>query len=941
MAKDTTSIPPTKGTELPEVFYKGVEPAKGGSGIAPLQSLGGTVPPQTHSTKQRRNLKMGIVLSRDKITEQQVDAIVNCILSDIQLSDCDGSSTRIDIKVERHRNMEIYSTPLHMWSYEGEKILKTLVMSCFKKAEGARHTSIAFATHTMAILHYALDVVARVFFAAIVKFAEINPNHLQKVVLVVPPSAKAFNNTFDKERLKHVFESNIQLNSVLDQTPLHFPRKRTYRRIRRSGVSYIVGDLIKQNVDVIVNSTGNELYLSSGQISQIVAEAAGPSIQEECARNYPEGIESWDVARLWRYFSIPPDVAARVFFDTTVQFAERNPYYLQTVVLVAVPSANDFIKAFDEERLKHVFESNIQLNSTLDQTPLHFPRKRTYRRIRRSGVSFVVGDLVKQNVDVIVNSTGNWLYLGNGPLSKIVLKAAGPRIQQECQINYPNGIKSWGVAVTSGGNINCQQIYHISLKYKNIMNRLLEKADSTGHTSIAFPVLGTGLIQYPSDKVVKSLYETAMAFHGNHLKNILFVVHPKDFANRKAFEKEELNHIQLEEHILDEIIRRGAACSISLVKGDIANQNVDVIINSTSPKLDSMGGSLARAGGDTLLQEYKTKYPNGIKSGEIAAFREQIDDCFLKAASDGVTSMAFPVLGTGVDKYPVDVVSKVIFESFDDFNNNNRNTSLQDKHHDEFMDLFTLCALLYPEQEHTEGISYHHDMVEIQTEETRQSWNDMSKGEYFKLIQLPTQTIEYKSVEQNFKATLSSDVDINKIERVQNKTLRDQYSIMKRDFQEKNRRLQNERTLWHGTSSESTNSINTCGFNRSFCGKNATAYGNGTYFATNSSYSADDTYSPPDSEGYKYVYQALVLTGDFTEGRFGIRVPPQKPYSSSHIRFDSVVDRKQNPNMFVIFSDTQAYPEYLITFSQDPRSFRNLRQHTVPSTSVGYNCHLM
>ncbi|XP_041356180.1 protein mono-ADP-ribosyltransferase PARP14-like [Gigantopelta aegis] len=693
----------------------------------------------------------------------------------------------------------------------------------------------------------------------------------------------------------------------------------------------------------------------------------------------------------------PPDVVAKVFFETIVKFAEKNPDHLQKVVLVALPSAKAFIKAFDKERMKHVFESNIQLNSAMDETPLHFPRKRTYRRIRRSGVSYVVGDLVKQNVDVIVNSIGNGLNLSRGPISKIILEAAGPSIQEECQTKYPHGIESWGVAVTSGGNINCKQIYHISLvrsewssvkqKYKDIINCLLEKADSTGHTSIAFPVLGTGLIQYPSDQVAKSLFETAMAFHGNHLKTILFVVHPKDFANRKAFEKEELNHIQLEEHVLVEVIRRGAACSIGLVKGDIANQNVDVIINSTSPKLDSTGGSVTRAGGHTLLQECKTKYPNGIKSGEIAvtgggdlncknvyhitldkwspdektvnAFREQIDNCFLKAASDGVTSVAFPVLGTGAEKYPADVVSKVIFESFDDFNNNNRNTSLQDVRvviepgDTENWRVFTdVEQLQVPRRQRecsyplrhgadfaTTGLFDHHDMFdelltapsENQTEKTRQSWNDMSKDEFFKLIQLPPQTEESKSVEQNFKATLSSDVDIIKIERVQNKTLFDQYCIMKRRFDEKNPTLQNERKLWHGTSSDSTNSINTCGFNRSYCGKNATVYGNGAYFATNSSYSADDTYSPHDSEGYKYVYQALVLTGDYTEGSSGIRVPPQKPGSASHVRFDSVVDRKQNPNMFVIFNDTQAYPEYLITFKQDPR------QHTVPSINVMQN----
>lgn len=31
---------------------------------------------------------------------------------------------------------------------------------------------------------------------------------------------------------------------------------------------------------------------------------------------------------------------------------------------------------------------------------------------------------------------------------------------------------------------------------------------------------------------------------------------------------------------------------------------------------------------------------------------------------------------------------------------------------------------------------------------------------------------------------------------------------------------QNERTLWHGTAHDALDSINTYGFNRSYCGKN-------------------------------------------------------------------------------------------------------------------------
>uniref|UniRef100_A0A0E9XMI1 PARP catalytic domain-containing protein n=2 Tax=Anguilla TaxID=7935 RepID=A0A0E9XMI1_ANGAN len=42
-------------------------------------------------------------------------------------------------------------------------------------------------------------------------------------------------------------------------------------------------------------------------------------------------------------------------------------------------------------------------------------------------------------------------------------------------------------------------------------------------------------------------------------------------------------------------------------------------------------------------------------------------------------------------------------------------------------------------------------------------------------------------------------------------------------------------------------------------------------------------------------------------------VPPPKSNSSHHL-YDSVTDNPNNPSMFIIFHDIQAYPEYLITF---------------------------
>jgi hypothetical protein len=80
-------------------------------------------------------------------------------------------------------------------------------------------------------------------------------------------------------------------------------------------------------------------------------------------------------------------------------------------------------------------------------------------------IEVVKGELVKEQVDVIVNSTSPDLQLQRGLLSKAILKAGGKRIQDECDRNYPDGIKVGDVAVTTAGHMQCSNIYHISIKH--------------------------------------------------------------------------------------------------------------------------------------------------------------------------------------------------------------------------------------------------------------------------------------------------------------------------------------------------------------------------------------------------------------------------------------------------------------------------------------------
>jgi len=100
------------------------------------------------------------------------------------------------------------------------------------------------------------------------------------------------------------------------------------------------------------------------------------------------------------------------------------------------------------------------------------------------------------------------------------------------------------------------------------------------------------------------------------------------------------------------------------------------------------------------------------------------------------------------------------------------------------------------------------------------------------------------------------------------------------------------------------------------CGFAATAYGKGVYFAQRFSYSAQNTYSRPDAQGFKYIFQSLVLTGYYTVGHEDLLEPPARD-SNNVILFDSVTDNVDNPAMFVVFKDNQAYPQYLIKFRMD------------------------
>lgn len=158
---------------------------------------------------------------------------------------------------------------------------------------------------------------------------------------------------------------------------------------------------------------------------------------------------------------------------------------------------------------------------------------------------------------------------------------------------------------------------------------------------------------------------------------------------------------------------------------------------------------------------------------------------------------------------------------------------------------------------------------------------------------------ERQDLEKAIGATLKG-YRVDSITKVNNDSMRSCYDALKQHLNTQDERV----WLFHGTTHVAFPNILEKGFNRSYCGRNATVYGRGVYFARDIQYSAQRTYSPPDETGIKVVIAARVLVGRAILGNAGMIEPGAS--------FDTTVDSTASPAIFVVYKDFQALPEYVI-----------------------------
>ncbi|XP_070541078.1 protein mono-ADP-ribosyltransferase PARP14-like isoform X2 [Ptychodera flava] len=603
----------------------------------------------------------------------------------------------------------------------------------------------------------------------------------------------------------------------------------------------------------------------------------------------------------------------------------------------------------------------------LQQTP-----KGSQMMIGNIIVQVEAGDITQERTDAIVNSTNGSLDLSQGGVSKAILAAGGRDIVKECNslgVQQPDD-----VVMTGAGNLQCNNIIHMITPYQKLddsITRMMMFAESKQVKSLAMPAIGTGALGKDPSTVAQQTLKAIDDFYQQRntqcLKLIRVVLFQRPMVQtfhqamvsllgKPATDRR--GYVQKARDLVG-----GLASSLkSLVTaspGEPVRKRNTLLLYIFADKRKDIDGAVEKLESfmDTEFIDMNVSKENVGKISDEELYQVKITAERLEVKVDKIPTGSVTHLrlqGRVQTVFKVqEEINKILDRIAEEERRKNEARLLAknvkwmylsdgeqfDEYDDEIIGIIEQARVEnrrdveFEIQDGKYRIDFRTmkeiDLDDMSTVPVRRelreagvplpsNWVDMTQHGNFRKETLDPKTTEYQGVEQAFKQTLQPGYNLTKIvriERLQNIQQYRQYVILKQTLDAKNRKgTKNEKTLYHGTSADSVDKISKKGFNRSFAGKNATLYGAGTYFAVNSELSARSIYSPPDANGYKYIYQAKVLTGEYTVGSQNMLVPPSKNPNDPTDCYDSVVDNMQNPEIFVVFNDAVAYPEYLIVF---------------------------
>src|SRR5690348_10807887 len=132
-------------------------------------------------------------------------------------------------------------------------------------------------------------------------------------------------------------------------------------------------------------------------------------------------------------------------------------------------------------------------------------------------IELVTGDITAERVDAIVNAANSSL-LGGGGVDGAIHRRGGPAILAECRAlrasRYGRGLPTGQAVATTAGNLPARWVIHTvgpvwsatedhSQLLRDCYANSLRVADELGASSIAYPLISSGVYRWPIEDAVR------------------------------------------------------------------------------------------------------------------------------------------------------------------------------------------------------------------------------------------------------------------------------------------------------------------------------------------------------------------------------------------------------------------------------------------------------
>ncbi|CAM9542614.1 unnamed protein product [Lampetra fluviatilis] len=591
-------------------------------------------------------------------------------------------------------------------------------------------------------------------------------------------------------------------------------------------------------------------------------------------------------------------------------------------------------------------------------------------------VVLVRGSLEEEQTNVIVNSTGEKGELKRGAVSIALLSKAGPDLQKQVTQQMAGYLLQEGSSiVTTGCNLGCTFVYHVMVYNREIINQeqeyraqlilkdivktCLKTAQDKQQKSISFPALGAGTLQHPIKMVAATMIKSVIAhfkdYPNSSLKNVRFVLYPKDYETIKEFqknftmEKDNIENMHGNETSLLPTLgaeKKIGSCPVTVIQmagkaSDVAQARVKIenlleefnmqsaipgaivtqpVIQTSVNAIQQPPHSGGTSGGmpppfgafSTSQAPFSSGGATGGMASPYGAFSTSQAPFSSGGATGGMPS-PYGALSTSQAPFSSGGATGGMPSPYGDFS-----TSLSPS-----SSVGATGGMLSPKGEHSgnqEPSSFGEARGATSSSRGQEFiFSNMGYDEEIEAKEVKALSLnprDYRVLEHALKHSTLNITSISQVVPLHNKDLENKFGDRHTWISQRDGNPVTCRILFQGINENDSKSVEKYGFNRARPGINGHRYGRGIYFYTDVhtalTHGADGSARKADA-----VVVARVMTGKHCLGQQGMLAPPPIQQSDPTHLHDSTVDNLRNPQVFVVFNPHQAYPMFYVTLKDN------------------------